>query len=124
MLRTLRRRKHKNAFAVIEGARRTTKQIATPVTKGENMKITERKPVQKAEDLLTTVARSIGSTLGAVAAKVNATTKPSRRRRSGRTRARKHVSVSPSNRRASASISKRSNKVARLVKKNRKKSAK
>ena len=88
------------------------------------MKITERKPVQKAEDLLTTVARSIGSTLGAVAAKVNVTTKPSRRRRSGRTRDRKHVSVSPSKRRASASISKRSNKVARLVKKNRKKSAK
>ena len=45
------------------------------------MKITERKPVQKPEDLLTTVARSIGSTLGAVAAKVNATTRASRRRR-------------------------------------------
>jgi hypothetical protein len=88
------------------------------------MKITERKPVQKAEDLLTTVARSIGSTLGAVAAKVHATAKPSRRRRSGRTRARKHASVSRNKRRASASISKRSNRVARLVKKNRKKYAK
>jgi hypothetical protein len=89
------------------------------------MKITERKPVQKAEDLLTTVARSIGSTLGAVAAKVNATTHPSRRRRTtGRTRTRKHVSVSRKIRRASATVSKRINKAARLTKKNRKKSAK
>ncbi len=88
------------------------------------MKITERKPVQKAEDLLTTVARSIGTTLGAVAAKVNATTHPSRRRPSGRTRVRKHVSVSRKIRRASATVSKRIDKAARLTKKNRKKSAK
>jgi hypothetical protein len=110
---------------VIQIATRIAKQIATPFTQGENMKITERKPVQKAEDLLTTVARSIGSTLGAVAAKVNATTRASRRRRpTGRTRTRKHVSASRHPRRASASVSKRSNKVARLTKKNRKKSAK
>jgi hypothetical protein len=89
------------------------------------MKITERKPVQKAEDLLTTVARSIGSTLGAVAAKVNATTHPSRRRRTtGGTRTRKHVSASRKLRRASATVSKRIHKGARLTKKNRKKSAK
>jgi hypothetical protein len=90
----------------------------------KNMKITKRKPVQKAEDLLTTVARSIGSTLGVVAAKVNATTHPSRRRRpAGRTRTRKHGSISRTSR-ASASVSKRSNKAARLTTKNRKKSPK
>jgi hypothetical protein len=87
------------------------------------MKITKRKPVQKAEDLLTTVARSIGSTLGVVAAKVNATTHPSRRRPAGRTRTRKHGSISRTSR-ASASVSKRSNKAARLTTKNRKKSPK
>jgi hypothetical protein len=88
------------------------------------MKTIERKTAAKDDDFLTTVARSIGSTLGAVAAKVNATTRPSRRRPSGRTRTRKHVSAVRKSRRASASISKRSHKVARLTKKNRKKSAK
>jgi hypothetical protein len=88
------------------------------------MKITERKPVQRAEDLLTTVARSIGSTLGRVAAKVNATTHPSPRRPAGRKRTRKHVSASRRSRRASATVSKRINKAARLTKKNRKRSAK
>ena len=89
------------------------------------MTTAEHRTAAKDDDFLTTVARSIGSTLGAVAAKVNATTRPSRRRRpAGRTRTRKHVSASRHPRRASASVSKRSNKVARLTKKNRKKSAK
>ncbi len=88
------------------------------------MKTMERKTAATDDDFLTTVARSIGSTLGHVAAKVNATTRPSRRRPSRRTRARKHVSVSGNTRRVPASVSKRSNKVARLSKKNRRKSAK
>jgi hypothetical protein len=86
------------------------------------MKAIARKTAAKNDDFLTTVARSIGSTLGAVAAKVNATTHPSRRRPSGRPRTRKHVSASRNTRRTSASVSKRRNKVARLTKTNRKKS--
>jgi hypothetical protein len=108
-----------------ESARKAPSKSQHQSLREKNMKITERKPMQKAEDLLTTVARSIGSTLGAVAAKVNATTRPSRRRRTaGRTRTRKHASASRNSRRASAAVSKRSNKVARLIKKNRKKSSK
>jgi hypothetical protein len=88
------------------------------------MKIIERKTTSKGDDFLTTVARSIGSTLGAVAAKVNATTHPSRRRPSGRARTRKHASVSRTSRRASATVSKRIHKATRLTKNNRRKSAK
>ena len=47
------------------------------------MKTMERKTAATDDDFLTTVARSIGSTLGHVAAKVNATTHPSRRRTRG-----------------------------------------
>jgi len=88
------------------------------------MNTTARKSAAKNDDFLTTVARSIGSTLGAVAAKVDEVTRPAPRRRASRTRTRKHVSVSRGSRRASASVSKRTNKVARLSKRNRKKSAK
>ena len=88
------------------------------------MNTTARKSAAKNDDFLTTVARSIGSTLGAVAAKVDEVTRPAPRHRAGRTRTRKHVSVSRGSRRASASVWKRTNKVARLTKKNRKKSAK
>jgi hypothetical protein len=88
------------------------------------MKITERKPAAKADDFLTTVARSIGSTLGTVAAKVDEVTHPARRRNAGGKRARKHVSVFRTGRRASAPASKRSNATARLRRKNRKKSSK
>ncbi|HXN72886.1 MAG TPA: hypothetical protein VN861_10080 [Candidatus Acidoferrales bacterium] len=38
-------------------------------------------PAGKEEDILTTVARTIGSTLGTVAAKVNAVSSPSPRKR-------------------------------------------
>jgi hypothetical protein len=88
------------------------------------MKITERKPAAKHDDFLSTVARSIGSTLGAVAAKVDEATRPTRRRPAGRKHARKHSSVSRATRRASASVSKRSHATARLTTKKRKKSAK
>ncbi|MGA2845500.1 MAG: hypothetical protein ABSF68_08770 [Candidatus Acidiferrales bacterium] len=40
----------------------------------------------KEEDILTSVARSIGSTLGSVAAKVNAVSSPSRRKKATRKR--------------------------------------
>jgi len=88
------------------------------------MKATERRPAAKAEDFLTNVARSIGSTLGTVAAKVDEVTHPTRRRTPTRKRARKNVSASRTSRRTSASASKRSNPTARLTRKNRKKSAK
>jgi hypothetical protein len=89
------------------------------------MKITERKAAAKHDDFLTSVARSIGSTLGAVAAKVDEATRPARRRRpGGRKRARKHSSVSRATRRASASVSKRSHATARLATSKRKKSSK
>ena len=88
------------------------------------MKTMERKTTAKNDDFLTTVARSIGSTLGHVAAKVNATTHSSRSRTAGRTRSRKNVSGSPGKRRVSASISKRGSKVARFRTKRHKKSAK
>ncbi len=89
------------------------------------MKNTERKPAAKEDDFLTTVARSIGSTLGSVVAKVDEATRPARRRPASRKRARKHGSVSRTTRRASASAaSKRSRAVARLSTKKRRKSAK
>jgi hypothetical protein len=88
------------------------------------MKITERKPAAKTDDFLTTVARSIGSTLGAVAAKVDAATHPARRRPADRKRARKHASVSRPGRRAADSAAKRSKATARLSRRNRKKSSK
>jgi hypothetical protein len=88
------------------------------------MKITERKPAAKHDDFLTSVARSIGSTLGAVAAKVDEATRPAHRRPAGRKRARKHSSVSRAARRISASASKRSHATARLTTSKRKKSSK
>jgi hypothetical protein len=87
------------------------------------MKITERKPAAKADDFLTAVARSIGSTLGAVAAKVDQATHPARRRRAAGKRARKHGAVSRSGRRASDSAAKRNERTARLTRRNRKKSS-
>ncbi len=57
------------------------------------MRIVKRKPVPKGDDFLTGVARSIGSTLGAVAAKVNPSPHKSHRRPAGRKRARKRRSA-------------------------------
>jgi hypothetical protein len=88
------------------------------------MKTTERKPAAKDDDFLTTVARSIGFTLGTVAAKVNGATRPARRRPAVRKRTRQHGPVSRASRRASASPLKRSNATKRLAARNRKKSSK
>ena len=89
------------------------------------MKTTERKTAAKHDDFLTSVARSIGSTLGAVAAKVDEATRPARRRPTGRKRAHKQGSVSRATRRVSASAaSKRSRTAARLTTRKRKKSSK
>ena len=89
------------------------------------MKTTERKHVAKHDDFLTTVARSIGSTLGAVAAKVDEATRPARRRPAGGKRVRKHSPVSRATRRVSATAaSKRSHAAARLSTKKQQKSAK
>jgi hypothetical protein len=88
------------------------------------MKTTERKTAAKHDDFLTTVARSIGSTLGSVVAKVDKATHPARRRPASRKRTRKHSPAARVTRRASASVSKRSHATARLSTKKRKKSAK
>ena len=88
------------------------------------MKITERKPAAKADDFLTTVARSIGSTLGTVAAKVDEVTHPARRRNAEGKRARKHASVSRTGRRASApSFASGATQRRASAEKNRKKSS-
>jgi hypothetical protein len=87
------------------------------------MKITERKTTAKNDDFLTTVARSIGSTLGAVVAKVDEATRPARRRPAGRKLARRRSSASRTVRRGSASASKRSVPTARVAAKKRKKSS-
>jgi hypothetical protein len=88
------------------------------------MKITERKPAAKTDDFLTTVARSIGSTLGAVAAKVDAATRPARRRPTRHKHVRPRGSVSRANRRPSVAASKRRHAKARITARNRKKSSK
>jgi hypothetical protein len=90
------------------------------------MKITERKTAAKHDDFLTSVARSIGSTLGAVAAKVDEATRPARRRPTSRKRARKHASGTRATRRlsASAAAKRRSHTAARLTTRKRRKSSK
>lgn len=84
------------------------------------MKSRNHKAAAKNEDFLATVARSIGSTLGAVAAKVS----PSPRRSATHKRVRNRHSVSTKARRTSARISKTSANAARLKRKNRRKSSK
>jgi hypothetical protein len=88
------------------------------------MTITERKPAAGDDDFLTTVARSIGSMLGAVAAKVNPSPHKSRRRLAGHQRADKRRSASRVGRRSVAGAPRQSSKASRLNRKNRKKSAK
>jgi hypothetical protein len=84
------------------------------------MNSTNHKTAAKSEDFLVTVARSIGSTLGAVAAKVS----PSPRRPATHKRVRNRHSVSTKTRRTSARISKSSAKAAGLKRKNPRKSSK
>ena len=84
----------------------------------------KRKPAAKEEDFLVSAARSIGSTLGAVAAKMNPSSHKPRPRPVGRKRAPKQSSMSRNRRRTSAGASKRSSPTATLKRKNRKRSGK
>ena len=88
------------------------------------MKNSGRKQPVKDNDFLVNVARSIGSTLGAVAAKVSRSPRASHRRRVGRKFDRKQDSASQSSRHTSAGTLKRSSKVAGRKRMNRKKSSK
>ena len=86
------------------------------------MKINRRKPAATTQDLLVTVARSIGSTLGAVAAKVSPSPRKSHRRLSRRKRTAKDNLGSKSHRRTSSRASTRNGHAAK--RRNRKQSAK
>jgi hypothetical protein len=88
------------------------------------MKITKRKPAAKGEDLLTTVARSIGSTLGTVARKVRPSSRRSNRRRAKRRSPRKVGTASKNHRQGIAKGPKRVGKFAAIKRGKRKKSAK
>jgi hypothetical protein len=88
------------------------------------MKIHRSRPAAKNKDFLVTVARSIGSTLGAVAAKVSPSSNKTHRRPAGRKRAAKHNLASKRQRRTLPGGSKRHARAASFKRKNRKKSAK
>jgi hypothetical protein len=88
------------------------------------MKMIERKPAAKGEDLLTTVARSIGSTLGTVARKVRPSSRKPNRRRAKRKSPRKLGTASKNHRQGIAKGSKRVGKPAAIKRGKRKKSAK
>ena len=88
------------------------------------MKITERKPAAKGEDLLTTVARSIGSTLGTVARKVRPSSRKSNRRRAKRKTPGKLRTASKDHRQGIAKGSKEPGNPAAIKGRKRKKSAK
>lgn len=88
------------------------------------MKITEHKPAAKGEDLLTTVARSIGSTLGTVARTVRPSSRKSNRRRAKRKGPRKLGTASLNPRQSVAKGSKRRGYPAAIKRRKRKKSAK
>lgn len=78
----------------------------------------------KNEDLLVTVARAIGSTLGSVAAKVNPSPRKSRRRPAGGKGTRKRNLVSKGRQRTLPRVSRRHGQAAGVKRGNRKKSAK
>jgi hypothetical protein len=88
------------------------------------MKITERKPAAKGEDFLTTVARSIGSTLGTVARKARPSSRKSKTRRAQRKSARKLGIASKNHRQGVAKGSKGRGNPAAIKRRKRKKSAK
>src|ERR1700674_1597682 len=78
---------------------RTRRLSDPPMQEPERtMKIIERKPAAKGEDLLTTVARSIGSTLGTVARKVRPSSRKPTRRRAKRKSPRKLGTASKNHR--------------------------
>jgi hypothetical protein len=85
------------------------------------MKITERKPAAKGEDLLTTVARSIGSTLGTVARKVRPSSRKSNRQRAKRKTPRKLGTAFINHRQGIAKRSKRRGNPAAIKPRKRKK---
>ena len=88
------------------------------------MKITERKPAAKGEDFLTTVARSIGSTIGTVARKVRPSSRKSNRRRAKRKSPRKLGTASEDHGRGIAKGSKRVGNFPAIKRQKRKTSAK
>jgi hypothetical protein len=88
------------------------------------MKINRRTSAAKSQDLLITVARSIGATLGAVAAKVNPSPRKSRRRIAGGKAGSKRNLASKSRQRTLTRASKRNGPAAGFKQRNRKKSAK
>jgi hypothetical protein len=88
------------------------------------MRITERKPAAKGEDLLTTVARSIGSTLGTVARKVRPSSRKSSRRRAKRKSPGKLGTASKNHRQGIAKGSKGRGNPAAIKRRKRRKSAK
>jgi hypothetical protein len=88
------------------------------------MKINRRTSAAKNQDFLVTAARSIGSTLGAIAAKVSPSPSKSHRRPAGRKRATKQNLASKGHRRTLPGGSKRYPQAAGFKRKNRKKSAK
>ena len=84
------------------------------------MKTNRRTSAAKSQDLLVTVARSIGATLGAMAAKVNPSPRKSRRRTTGGKASSKRNLASKSRQRTS----KRNGPAAGFKQRNQKKSAK
>jgi len=88
------------------------------------MKTTVRKPAAKGEDFITTVARSIGSTLGTVARRVKPSARKSSRRRAKHKRLRKPSTASKNRRQGIANAAKRRGKPAGIKRPKRKKSAK
>ena len=88
------------------------------------MKINRRRPAAKNQDFLMTAARSIGSTLGAIAAKVSPSPSKSHRRPAGRRRALKQNLASKGRRRTLRGASKRNAQATGFKRKNRKKPVK
>jgi hypothetical protein len=88
------------------------------------MKINRRASAAKNQDFLVTAARSIGSTLGAIAAKVSPSPSKPHRRPAGRKRAAKQNLAAKGHRRTLPGGSKRNPQAAGFKRKNRKKSAK
>ena len=88
------------------------------------MKIDKRGPAAKNQDFLVTAARSIGSTLGAIAAKVSPSPRKSRRRPAGDKRPRKRNPASKRRQRTLPRAAKRSGQAAGSKQRTRKKFAK
>jgi hypothetical protein len=88
------------------------------------MKTNRRTSAAKNQDFLVTVARSIGSTLGAVAAKVNPSPRKSSRRPAGGKAGSKRNLVAKGRKRTLTGASKRNGQATGFKQRNRKKSTK